>query len=86
MEEGLTYYGGAVICESVQAKDKPLIKAAPEMYEVLNALFSWMVEGWPEEWPDEHSITAPLTVGDVRRARALLAKVKGEQPEKGNDK
>jgi hypothetical protein len=63
-----------------------LIEAAPEMYEVLNAMFSWMVEGWPEEWPDEHSITAPLTVGDVRRARALLAKVKGEQPEKGNDK
>lgn len=31
----LDYYGGAVICESVNSEDKPIIKAAPEMYEAL---------------------------------------------------
>ena len=34
-QETQDYYGGFVICESVYAKNKPLIKAAPEMYEVL---------------------------------------------------
>ena len=32
VQDALNYYGGAVVCESVQAKDKPLIKAAPALY------------------------------------------------------
>jgi len=32
--QALRYYGGYVICESVTPRDKPLIKAAPEMWDL----------------------------------------------------
>ena len=35
----IDYYGGFVICESVSQRNKPLIKAAPELLEVAVA---WM--------------------------------------------
>ena len=35
------YYGGLVICESVYPKNKPLIRAAPEMFAALEAHAEW---------------------------------------------
>ncbi len=35
------YYGGAVVAESIMAKDRPLIKAAPRLLHLL---------GWAIEW------------------------------------
>ena len=41
-QEAQDYYGGFVICESVYPKNKPLIKAAPEMKEALEGLIEFI--------------------------------------------
>jgi hypothetical protein len=35
-------YGGYLVCESVLPKDKPLIAAAPEMFETLRLAEAWI--------------------------------------------
>lgn len=38
--EAVDFYGGHMVAESVTALNQPIIAAAPEMFEALNALFS----------------------------------------------
>src|SRR5437870_10608858 len=39
--DDLQAYGGYMVCESVLPKDKPLIAAAPEMFETLCLTEAW---------------------------------------------
>jgi len=76
-QAALDHYGGAVVCESVQAKDKPLIKAAPDMYAVCKAFVRWSTAE-DSEFVDE-------LIQVVKQARAAIAKVEGEADDKTTD-
>jgi hypothetical protein len=43
-KETLEYYGGHVICESVNACNRDLIIAAPDLYEALKHAVAWLTE------------------------------------------
>lgn len=40
-------YGGHLVCESVSSRNRPLLKAAPDMYESLRALVTLHIEECP---------------------------------------
>lgn len=40
------FYGGEVICESVAKRNKPIIKAAPEMFEALKDAYKELDALW----------------------------------------
>ena len=50
MEVG--YYGGALICESVEERNKPLIKAAPGLLAACQASYDLLVS-WHPQHPDD---------------------------------
>lgn len=58
-----------------------LIAAAPEMYEALDFLSAHARERVSDapEWRDDDTVQIVVTIGDLRRARAALAKARGDQ-------
>ena len=82
-EENLCHYGGFVICESVYAKNKPIIKAAPDLLEALVPLGRLADAISRLDWPDDRPIFefdgVELTAGDVRRGAAAITKARREE-------
>jgi hypothetical protein len=61
---------------AVSENDTRLIAAAPEMVEVLRGVLSW----WPEGSEKLPALTKGTAFeGDIQRARALLAKIDGDE-------
>ncbi len=44
-DDGVGYYGGALICESVSPRDRPIIKAAPEMQAAVRDISRLIADG-----------------------------------------
>src|SRR5439155_3556589 len=71
--DDLQAYGGYVICESVLPKDKPLIAAAPEMFETLLFAEAWIAGQAPEASLSVHQALA--------RIRNLLSRIEEAEAE-----
>ena len=76
------YYGGFVVCESVSRRDKPLIKAAPEMLAALEADEALLHHAAYCEFCDSADGECPEGLALLATAhklrRAALAKARGE--------
>ena len=77
------YYGGFVVCESVSRRDKPLIKAAPEMLAALEADEALLhhaayCEFCNDSADGECSEGLALLATAHKLRRAALAKARGE--------
>jgi hypothetical protein len=68
--DDLEAYGGYVVCESVLPKDKPLIAAAPEMFETLRLAEAWI------SGPSGLSLTEVL-----ERVRDLISRIEEAEAE-----
>lgn len=69
----LDYYGGAVICESVNSEDKPIIKAAPEMYEAMKRIPQQRHGSFEDGW------TVFLTGYQMKAIEDILLKAEGRE-------
>lgn len=67
-------YDGYPICESVKPQNKPIIKAAPEMYEALKAIVDDIPLTSKEGRPD-YGVT--VTSDKITLARQALTKADG---------
>jgi len=58
-----------------------LISAAPDMYEALIPFSDAARDRASDatEWADNDTVSVWITIGDLRRARAALSKVEGQQ-------
>ena|SRR5947209_1686672 len=66
-------YGGYVICESVLACNKPLIAAAPEMFETLR-----FAEAWIAGRPPKSAVNVDDALG---RLRSLIERIEEAERE-----
>lgn len=77
-DEIADFYGGYVIAETVSGNNKPLIKAAPDMYRVLENL-TQMARAWQEDF--EAMANDPSYKSNYNKettdAIEILAKVRG---------
>lgn len=80
--DGIHGADGSWVCDVPRAlvgtANATLISLAPELVEALRGLLSNYGYRIEDGWVDETYMTIPVTFGDVRRARALLARLDQE--------
>ncbi|MGH9767212.1 MAG: hypothetical protein ACREAB_07235 [Blastocatellia bacterium] len=77
-EDAFDYYGGFVIAESVAPWNRPILKAAPELFDALAELEAEICARFTSNHEKAPGFMTENLRSKVLAARAALAKAKGE--------
>ena len=73
-EGGAAFYGGHIVCESAEVRDRPILKAAPDLLAALKGLMGPIERA--EAMEDAPDIDGLL----IDAARAAIRKATGKTP------
>lgn len=69
--------GSIVVNDVIEAVDAPLIAAAPALLKALVEMMPTNLGALPDTMPDSATLPLDVTFGELRRARAAIAKAEG---------